>query len=158
MKKTITLFLALLTLAGVLFASASTVSPVLVIGDEDTAEIGRLKEPIVLQDIFVFTVDKCEFREYGKRVQFTGFSAYCTMFNESVANLSYADYITGARLVFRDRYEYQPVEIRGIKSVKPLLYTNPEIIFQVPKLIESSKEPLVLYLMVNGVEYAFKVQ
>lgn len=181
MKKISILFLALMMFVVVPFALATAESPVFI--GEDVKNEGKLGEPIVVEDLFSFCIDKWNFGDswgYYKELKtgwatlYSGmeyqlFYVYCSMFNESLEKLTYNKYLSGALLKFKDKYEY-PVELVNqflpdkdhdylpAIPVDPLTNAYVNFVFKVPNLIETSKDQLILYLTINDVEYVFKVR
>lgn len=187
MKKISIVFLVLMMFMVFFYTPAMAESPTIVIRDEDSVKEMKLEELIVVEDLFTFNVenwDFCNLLEYtktnpgpyytdyesGSEERF--FYVYCRMLNESLVNLTYDKYLSEAKLKFRGKYEFSPVlsleylpdegnfylDRDSVTPFEPLTFGFPRIIFLVPNLVETSKDSLVLYLTVNGVEYAYRVR
>lgn len=187
MKKTFVLLL-LVVLVSFSFAPAlSESTTITIIAPFDDIEGGELEKPIVVEDLLTFTVDNWEFIKkipvwsektngweyYEMGSEGTLFLVHCSMLNETLVKMTYSKHLLEAKLIFRDKYEYpEPLYLEyspdeeywfqqyqdTVKPFDPLINCNLKIVFKVPALIETSKDPLVLHLTINNVEYAFKVR
>lgn len=178
MKRYVALLLALLMMP-LSCALGTTESPVIIVPES----VKELKEEIIEKGLYIFAISEWGFGESwryydkvgGSRKEFYSqeehqlFYVYCYMFNLSTIPYMFDRYLTGARLVYNNKYEYEPLGIHQWLPThekdyathyekEPLLYAYPNIVFKVPNMIETSKDPLTLYITLNGVEYMYKVR
>lgn len=182
MKRTSAWILALVMVMCPLVALGETS---IVVDQKAVKEVG-INELIVVDDVLTFWVGGYSFSDkgyffaqgspsYSSAAKFyTSGNDYqflvinCTLINESLSSFQYDKYISDVRVVFRDKYDYWPLygqkdpnrahDSYEMYAVAPLVEGYPRFFFDVPNLVETSTEPLLLYLTIDGQPYMCKLR
>jgi len=176
MKKRISMILCILFLVSLVstqaFAEASA----------DITEVS-LGDILAVEDLMDFTIKSISFSKsekyYGKDgVNYSTYAAggeyrfllvNCVLLNVSLDYYTYDSHISNVKIVYRDKYEYEPVYLQNARGkklltqklweVEALVSITPVFLFKVPKIIEeTSLESIYLYFTLDNADYVCKIR
>ena len=174
MKKWISFILVVVCLVPVVLMQASAETPIefaaLVVG-----------EPLVLDDLMDFTITGARFDKteisYGDEKNYSTnrsgpdykfYTVECSLLNTTTGYYTYDTYITKVRLVYKDKFEFEPTLMQNFPDkkyptkklwdIQSLILTQPMFLFKVPNVVQTTLDSLQLYLTINGVDYVCKLR
>ena len=174
MKKWISVLLVVVCLMPIVLVQAFAEAPV------EPAKI-VVGEPLVLEDLMDFTIkgthfDKTEI-SYGDEKNYSTnragpdykyFTVDCSLLNTTTGYYTYDTYITNVKLVYKDKFEFEPTlmqnfpdkkyPIKKLWDIQSLILTQPMFLFKVPNVVQTTLDPIMLYLTIDGVDYVCQLR
>ncbi len=140
-----------------------------------------LEKPLVLPDLMDFTIKSTSFSKSEKYYGDSGnyatyvagenyrfFLVKCELLNTSLNYYIYSDHIKNVKIVFKDKFEYEAILLQNFPEkkypteklweIESLVSTTPIFFFKVPKMIEGTLDPIMLYFTLDDVNYACKLR
>lgn len=150
-------------------------------GEElDRVEV-PLGETIVVDDLMDLTVnsmavsksekyfgDSNKYSTYYSGEDHRFLLVHCTLLNTALEYYAYGNYIKNVRMVYKEKFEYEPVLLQNLPDkeyptqslweIEPLVETTPIFFFKVPNVVASSSDALYLHFTVGETDYSCKIR